>query len=320
MSASKRNAFSCLLALGLSLGAESVLSAPAAPAAPAASKSTPAATAPAPAAIAAAKPASAATAGPGDPVAIIRKKDAELQKLLRDKTAKTDRIKALINGIFDFEELGRKALGPELWKSMSADQQKRFVKAFREMVENSSVKKLEAYQSDSTAYEPADIRDSKATVTSHVFSKGQESIVTYKLLIKEGEWKAWDLVIDDLSTAGNYGDQFKKILQTSNIEGLIARLEKKAAGGDGKPVSSRAPADNVKAKSEKAASSPPAAQDAAKKTPAKVAPATPAAPAKAPGAQGSAVPVKQDSAAKVAAKPAATSVKPVASGTTAPKP
>lgn len=287
MSASKRNVFSYLLALALSLGSEAILSAPAA------------AVAPAPAATAVAKPASAAPAGPGDPVAIIRKKDAELQKLLRDKSAKTDRIKLLINGIFDFEELGKKALGPDLWKSMSADQQKRFVKAFREMVENSSVKKLEAYQSDSTAYEPADLRDTKATVTSHVFSKGQESIVTYKLLTKEGEWKAWDLVIDDLSTAGNYGDQFKKILQTSNMDGLIARLEKKAAGGaDSKPASSRAQADNVKAKSEKAAASPPAAQDAAKKTPAKAAPAAPPTPA----------------------KTAAIPVKPAASGTTPPKP
>lgn len=244
--------------------------------APAAAKPVASPTAAAPAAAtpaaAAATPAAAKTAAPGDPVAIIRKKDAELQKLLREKPANTERIKVLVNGIFDFEELGKKALGPDLWKGMSPDQQKRFVKAFREMVENSSIKKLEAYQSDSTAYDPPELRESKATVTSHVFSKGQESIVVYKLFVKDGEWRAWDLVIDDLSTAGNYGDQFKKILQTSNMDGLIARLEKKAAGTDGKAT------ESVKAKSEKAAAAP--APDASKK----------AAPAKAPaaGAAGSA--------------------------------
>jgi hypothetical protein len=161
---------------------------------------------------------------------------------------------------------------------MPPEQQKRFVKAFREMVENSSIKKLEAYHSDSTSYDPPELREASgtkgpaATVTSHVFSKGQESIVVYKLLVKDGEWKAWDLIIDDLSTAGNYGDQFRKILQTSNMEGLIARLEKKAAGTDGKAT------ESVKSKSVKAAAAP--SPDAGKQgVPAK-APAAEAASAK----------------------------------------
>jgi phospholipid transport system substrate-binding protein len=194
--------------------------------------------------------AEATIAAPGDPVAIIKKKDAELQKMLRDKTAskQTDKLKALINGIFDFEELGKRALGPETWKSMKPDQQKRFVKAFREMVENASVKKLEVYQSDSSTYDAPDIDDGKASVTAHVWTKGTESIVTYKLLAEDGTWKAWDLVIDDLSTARNYGEQFRKILQTSNMDGLIAKLVKK-----GSAVSKGKPADSVKAKSEQAA-------------------------------------------------------------------
>jgi hypothetical protein len=101
-------------------------------------------------------------------------------------------------------------------------------------------------------------------VTAHVWNKGTESVVTYKLLAEDTTWKAWDLIIDDLSTARNYGEQFKKILQTSNIDGLIAKLEKKAnEGGDTRG------ADNLKAKSEKGS---------AKAMPAK----SPAGPAKAP--------------------------------------
>ena len=211
-----------------------------------------------------------AKAKSGDPVAIIKKKDAELQKLLRDKDKKTDRIKILINGIFDFEELGKKALGPDTWKTMTPAQQKRFVKAFREMVENASVKKLEAYQSDSTAYEPAEIQDGKASVTSHVFNKGQESIVTYKLFLKQDTaWKAWDLVIDDLSTARNYGEQFRKILQTSNIDGLIAKLEKKASESPEAKAT-----DNIKSKSEKSSKAAPAGTKPAPSAPATV-PASP---------------------------------------------
>ncbi len=172
----------------------------------------------------------------GNPVAVIRAKDTELQKLLREKDAgqKMGRIKELINGIFDFEELGRRALGPKLWNSMPPAQQARFVKAFRQMAENASVKKLSAYESDSTHYDPPEVQDGHTSVTAHVYSKGAESVVVYKLFQKNGVWKAWDLVIDDLSTAGNYGDQFRVILKTKTMDGLIAKLEQKAkedAGG-----------------------------------------------------------------------------------------
>ena len=225
-----------------------------------------------------------ASATPGDPVAIIRKKDAELQKMLRDKESakKTDRLKVLINGIFDFEELGKRALGPEIWKTMTPDQQSRFVKSFKSMVENASVKKLEVYQSDSTTYDAPELHYGQANVTSHVFSKGTESIVTYKLQSKDSTWKAWDLVIDDLSTARNYGEQFRKILQTSDMNGLIAKLEKKSAGAsEGKPT------DNMKAKSEKGTPAP-------KVTPAvKKSPASTGAVIKPPAATGSAAPVSK---------------------------
>lgn len=222
-------------------------------------------------------------ANPGDPVAVIKKKDAELQKMLRDKDVvgkadakKTERLKALINGIFDFEELGKRALGPDTWKTMTPDQQKRFVKAFKDMVENASVKKLEVYQSDSSTYEQPEVSEGKASVTAHVWSKGTESVVTYKLLSKDTTWKAWDLIIDDLSTARNYGEQFRKILQTSNADGLIAKLEKKANESAG-----AAPADNLKAKSEKGSAAP----APAKAAPAKAsAPKAAATPAKAPAA------------------------------------
>lgn len=201
---------------------------------------------------------------PGDPVAIIKKKDAELQKLLRDPARKTDRVKVLINGIFDFQELGKRALGPDIWKTMTPDQQKRFVTAFQNMVENASVKKLEAYQSDSTSYEAPEIEGGKASVTSHVWNKGAESIVTYKLQV-EGDtaWKAWDLIIDDLSTARNYGEQFRKILQTSNIDGLIAKLEKKAASEKSSaPEAATASKSDGKAKPAKKAKSAAAAAPA----------------------------------------------------------
>lgn len=198
-------------------------------------------------------------AAPADPVEKIRTQDAELQKLLRDKDVSqhTARVKILINGIFDFEELGRRALGAANWNKMTPAQQARFVKAFKAMVENSSVKRLEAYSSDSTRYSPATVSGDRATVSAVVHSKGARSYVEYKLFLKNGEWRAWDLVIDDLSTAGNYGDQFRKILQKNSIDALIARIETRAR--EDADAKAQTVTDDVKSKSGKSdATRPPA--------------------------------------------------------------
>jgi len=186
-----------------------------------------------------------------DPVEVIRSKDIELQKLLREKdvSQKTDRVKTLVNGIFDFGELGKRALG-STWGKMTPNQQTRFTKAFQKWVENASVKKLDAYLNDSTHYDPAEIDGDRATVTAHVFSKGSESIVVYKLVLEQGAWKAWDLVIDDLSTAGNYGDQFREILKKKTIDQLIAKLEERA--NEDAAVKAT---DDVKSNSEKSSQS-----------------------------------------------------------------
>ena len=41
-------------------------------------------------------------------------------------------------------------------------------------------------------------------------------------------WMAWDLVIDDLSTARNYKEQFSTILKTKTFAELLEIVKKKA--------------------------------------------------------------------------------------------
>ncbi len=53
-------------------------------------------------------------------------------------------------------------------------------------------------------------------------------MLEYKLSLVNGKWKAWDLVIDDLSTARNYKEQFSKILKDKSFAELIDIISKKA--------------------------------------------------------------------------------------------
>ena len=167
-----------------------------------------------------------------DPVAVIKKKDGELQALLKksNRSAKeTERVKSLLNDSFDFALLAKKSISKDAWAAQDATMQEKFVTEFQRMVRNSSAKRLELYRADSTIYEPAKMKGSdEARVTAHLWNKGKESILEYKMSLVDGNWKAWDLVIDDLSTARNYKDQFSQILKTKSFAELIDVISKKA--------------------------------------------------------------------------------------------
>ena len=167
-----------------------------------------------------------------DPVAAVKKKDAELQTLLKksSRNAKeTERVKSLLNDSFDFALLAKKSLAKGDWEKQDAASQEKFVAEFQRMVRNSSAKRLELYRADSTIYEPAKMKGTdEARVVAHLWNKGKESVLEYKMSLVNGNWKAWDLVIDDLSTARNYKEQFGQILKTKSFAELIDIISKKA--------------------------------------------------------------------------------------------
>ena len=167
-----------------------------------------------------------------DPVAAIKKKDGELQALLKksNHTAKEkERVKDLLSDSFDFEMLAKKSLSAKDWDAQDAASQEKFVSEFKRMVRNSSAKRLELYRADSTIYEPAKMKkDNEARVVAHLWNKGKEAVLEYKMTQVNGKWMAWDLVIDDLSTARNYKDQFSQILKTKSFAELIDIISTKA--------------------------------------------------------------------------------------------
>ena len=167
-----------------------------------------------------------------DPVSAIKKKDAELQTLLKksSRNAKEmERVKSLLNDSFDFALLAKKSLSKGDWDKQDAASQDKFVAEFQRMVRNSSAKRLELYRADSTVYEPAKMKGTdEARVVAHLWNKGKESVLEYKMSLVNGNWKAWDLVIDDLSTARNYKEQFGQILKTKSFAELIDIITKKA--------------------------------------------------------------------------------------------
>ena len=167
-----------------------------------------------------------------NPVSVIKKKDGELQSLLRKTSLsknEKERIKTLLNDSFDFKLLAQKSLASNVWKEQNPATLDTFANEFQRMVRNSTAKKLEMYRADSTIYEEPKLKGpDEGRVTAHLWYKGKESVLEYRMNLINGSWKAWDLIIDDLSTARNYKEQFSTILKTKTFNDLIQVIRDKA--------------------------------------------------------------------------------------------
>lgn len=190
----------------------------------------------------------ALAAGPGgfvapaaaqeSPVEAIRERNRAVEAILArvdgEPTAEQrERLKDLINGLIDFRELSRLALGRH-WEERSEAEREEFVDVFRELIRSSSVRKLEIYQADRIAYEPPEVRGDRVDVVTRAHKGRKQVEIVYRMHRVNGEWKVYDTVVDGASTARTYRDSFYKEIARSSYETMYAklvdRLEEERAG------------------------------------------------------------------------------------------
>ena len=171
----------------------------------------------------------APTASPNDPGprAILQERDETIRAIIAQEDTTEEVIKSqlrdLINGIMDFPELAHRSLGQH-WETLSSKDRSLFTRLFRELIELTSTKKLDIFKADRASYPEETIRGGTAEVKS-IISQGREEIeVVYLLHRVKGEWKVYDMIVDDLGLSENYRTQFNKIIQQNAFSGLVQRL------------------------------------------------------------------------------------------------
>ncbi len=133
---------------------------------------------------------------------------------------------------FDFELITRSAVGRD-WGQASAAQRSQLVSAFRELLISTYARSLAKYSGERVIYKPSrpGTRDGTVVVPTEVTGRGGPPIpIDYRMHKTGGNWKVYDLVIDNVSMISSYRGQFRTTIARSGIDGLIRELEAKAAG------------------------------------------------------------------------------------------
>ncbi len=108
------------------------------------------------------------------------------------------------------------------WKKANPEERRRFVSFFSEYIENTYMATIEAYTDEQIRYVGEKVRGDRAVVETTILSDKAEVPVNYKLKLNDGEWFAYDVVIEGVSLVSNYRSTFSAIVKTEGMDGLLA--------------------------------------------------------------------------------------------------
>jgi phospholipid transport system substrate-binding protein len=143
------------------------------------------------------------------------------------KAAKEKKIWAILDGVFDYTELSKRTLAQH-WKRFSPDQQGEFTRLFGKLLGTVYIDRIIAYKDEKVVFgKVTPLSDKTAEVQSEVIRSSKPIPIHYRMILENGEWKVYDVVIEGVSLVQNYRTQFREILTNKSPEDLLKTLREK---------------------------------------------------------------------------------------------
>jgi phospholipid transport system substrate-binding protein len=150
------------------------------------------------------------------------------------KKERSELLKQAIYPQFDFAEMAKRSLGSQ-WQKRSAEEQQQFVEVFTEVLEGAYVDTIESYNGEKIVVGKEAQDKNLAEVNTKILTpKGEEVIVDYRLHEAAGDWKVYDVVVENISLVSNYRSQFNRVIAQSSYEELLRRMKAKQFDAPGK--------------------------------------------------------------------------------------
>ena len=159
----------------------------------------------------------------------------EVLKVLRNpalqgeanEEAKQKRIEAIADEMFDYIALSRLTLGRN-WRKFNGDQKKEFIQLYRSILEKAYMDRILSYTDEKVTFgKETMLSEKKAEVQTHIITKSVEIPIFYRVYLKDGKWKVYDVIIEGISLVKNYRTQFRDILANNPPEEVLKILRKK---------------------------------------------------------------------------------------------
>jgi len=175
------------------------------------------------------------TAFAGPALETVKAQADNVLKILRDpslrpesaRTVKMEKIRSVSEKMFDFTELSKRTLAKS-WDTFNPDQQKEFIRLYRSLLEDAYADKILAYSGEKIVFKKeVPLTEKTVEVQSEVLRKNGEIPIYYRVILKGGVWRVYDVVIEGVSLISNYRSQFREILTKKPPESFLETIRKK---------------------------------------------------------------------------------------------
>jgi phospholipid transport system substrate-binding protein len=166
--------------------------------------------------------------------------DARRAEFRKDPTGLYELVENTLLPHFDTPYAAQLVLGQH-WRAATPEQRKRFIDAFYQSLLYSYGDAMVEFTGDRLKVLPTKVTpaDERATVRTEIKrSNGTKVGVNYSLRKVNGQWKAWDVVIDGISYVKSYREDYGAEVQQKGLEAVITRLEAKAQSAKSAKVKS----------------------------------------------------------------------------------
>ena len=146
------------------------------------------------------------------------------------KGIKKEKLEAVYEQMFDEVELSMRTMGGN-WTKLNPAQQKEFIQLYRQILEKAYIDKILSYTDEKIVFSKENmLSKNQAEVQTKVITSSKEIPIFYRVILKDGTWKVYDVVIENVSLVQNYRSQFNSILAKNTPDQLLETLRKKVKG------------------------------------------------------------------------------------------
>ncbi|MBW1965282.1 MAG: ABC transporter substrate-binding protein [Deltaproteobacteria bacterium] len=137
------------------------------------------------------------------------------------------KLRTVVEAFFNYNEISMRTLGRNR-KSFTPVQMDEFSDLFTRLLEKIYLNRIREYSDEKVIYGKATmLSENKAEVETTVVTASKQIPINYRVVLKYGEWRGYDVIIEGVSLVRNYRSQFNKILQKKTPEDLLQQLREK---------------------------------------------------------------------------------------------
>jgi phospholipid transport system substrate-binding protein len=178
------------------------------------------------------------------PQQAIEDTSTKLHAKLQDRAFAQDfaQVTQFVNEIImphtDFDRISALVLGP-IWKTATNDERARFKQEFQTLLIRTYSRAFVEFRDWTIRFLPLEMEAgaTKAVVKTEVLQPGIQPVaVNYRMVQSQGNWKAYDIMIEGVSLVTNYRTTFTNEVKTKGslsavIDGLAKRNAEALASG-----------------------------------------------------------------------------------------